>query len=153
MFQRCRDVVYGHTGGTIDKLESIPGFSTSISHERFIEIIRKTGFSIAGQSGTLVPADKKIYALRNATATVDSIPLICSSIMSKKLATGADGIVLDVKVGDGAFMKNYDDAMKLASAMTSVGKLSGRKCTAVLTDMDKAPGARGGRSRWRSLKQ
>lgn len=95
----------GHTGGTIDKLESIPGFSTSISHERFIEVIRKTGFSIAGQSGTLVPADKKIYALRNATATVDSIPLICSSIMSKKLATGADGIVLDVKVGDGAFMK------------------------------------------------
>lgn len=130
----------GHTGGTIDKLESIPGFSTSISHERFIEIIRKTGFSIAGQSGTLVPADKKIYALRNATATVDSIPLISSSIMSKKLATGADGIVLDVKVGDGAFMKNYDDAMKLASAMTSVGKLAGRKCTAVLTDMDKPLG-------------
>lgn len=130
----------GHTGGTIDKLESIPGFSTSISHERFIEIIRKTGFSIAGQSGTLVPADKKIYALRNATATVDSIPLICSSIMSKKLATGADGIVLDVKVGDGAFMKNYDDAVKLASAMIDVGRLAGRKCTAVLTDMDKPLG-------------
>ncbi len=130
----------GHTGGTIDKLEAIPGFDTSISHERFIDIIKKAGFSIAGQTGTLVPADKKIYALRNATATVDSIPLICSSIMSKKLATGADGIVLDVKVGDGAFMKDYDDAVKLAKSMTEVAVLAGKKCTAVLTDMNKPLG-------------
>jgi len=130
----------GHTGGTIDKLESIPGFRTSLSHSEFISVIKKAGFAVSGQTGTLVPADKKIYALRNATATVDSIPLICSSIMSKKLATGADGIVLDVKVGDGAFMKNYDDALALAEEMIAVGKLAGRKCTAVLTDMDKPLG-------------
>jgi len=110
----------GHTGGTIDKLESIPGFRTSLSHSEFISVIKKAGFAVSGQTGTLVPADKKIYALRNATATVDSIPLICSSIMSKKLATGADGIVLDVKVGDGAFMKNYDDSLSLAEEMIAV---------------------------------
>lgn len=136
----------GHTGGTIDKLEAIPGLRTSLSHDEFISVTREAGFAVSGQTGSLVPADKKIYALRNATATVDSIPLICSSIMSKKLATGADGIVLDVKVGDGAFMKNYDDALKLAEAMINVGSLSGRKCTAVLTDMDKPLGMAVGNS-------
>ena len=130
----------GHTGGTIDKLESIPGFRTSLTHSEFINVTREAGFAISGQTGTLVPADKKIYALRNATATVDSIPLICSSIMSKKLATGADGIVLDVKVGDGAFMKKYDDAERLAESMIRVGSFSGKKCTAVLTNMEKPLG-------------
>lgn len=136
----------GHTGGTIDKLESIPGFSTELPYEKFIENVRKIGLAVAGQTGSLVPADKKIYALRNATATVDSIPLICSSIMSKKLATGADGIVLDVKVGDGAFMKNTADAEKLAEAMVRVGRLAGRKCTAVLTNMEKPLGRAVGNS-------
>ena len=136
----------GHTGGTIDKLESIPGFSTELPYEKFIDNVKKAGLAVAGQTGSLVPADKKIYALRNATATVDSIPLICSSIMSKKLATGADGIVLDVKVGDGAFMKTYEDAEKLAEAMVRVGKLAGRKCTAVITDMEKPLGRAVGNS-------
>ncbi|MCH5349881.1 MAG: thymidine phosphorylase [Oscillospiraceae bacterium] len=130
----------GHTGGTIDKLESIPGFRTELSYERFTDILRKNGLAVAGQSGSLVPADKKIYALRNATATVDSIPLICSSIMSKKIATGADGIVLDVKVGDGAFMKTAEDAEKLAELMVRAGRLAGRKCSALLTDMSKPLG-------------
>lgn len=130
----------GHTGGTIDKLESIPSFRTGLEYEEFLGIVRTAGLAVAGQTGSLVPADKKIYALRNATATVDSIPLICSSIMSKKLATGADGIVLDVKVGDGAFMKNIDDAERLAEAMVRVGKLAGKRCTAVLTDMNKPLG-------------
>lgn len=136
----------GHTGGTIDKLEAIPGLKTDIDHKTFIDIVRQSGFAIAGQTGSVVPADKKIYALRNATATVDSIPLICSSIMSKKLATGADGIVLDVKVGDGAFMKSRADAEKLARAMTEVGAIMGRKCTAVLTDMEKPLGKAVGNS-------
>lgn len=136
----------GHTGGTIDKLESIPGFSTSLDYDRFISVVKKAGFAVAGQTGTLVPADKKLYALRNATATVDSIPLICSSIMSKKLATGADGIVLDVKVGDGAFMKNMEDAEKLAEAMVRVAQLAGRKCSAVLTDMNMPLGLTVGNS-------
>ncbi|MCI7768502.1 MAG: thymidine phosphorylase [Oscillospiraceae bacterium] len=130
----------GHTGGTIDKLESIPGLRTSLTHSEFISVVKEAGFAVSGQTGTLVPADKKIYALRNATATVDSIPLICSSIMSKKLATGAEGIVIDVKVGDGAFMKNYDDALRLSESMIQVAKLSGRKCSAVLTDMEKPLG-------------
>lgn len=130
----------GHTGGTIDKLEAIPGFTTELPYEKFIENVKKIGLAVAGQTGSLVPADKKIYALRNATATVDSIPLICSSIMSKKLATGADGIVLDVKFGSGAFMKNIEDAEKLAEAMVRVGRLAGRKCSAVLTNMDKPLG-------------
>lgn len=130
----------GHTGGTIDKLESIPGFKTSLDFDTFISIVKKAGFAVAGQTGTLVPADKMLYALRNATATVDSIPLICSSIMSKKLATGADGIVLDVKVGDGAFMKSEDDAEKLAEAMVKTAKLAGKKCTAVISDMSKPLG-------------
>lgn len=136
----------GHTGGTIDKLEAIPGFDTAISHDRFIEIVRENGFAVAGQTETLVPADKKIYDLRNATATVDSIPLISSSIMSKKLATGADGIVLDVKVGDGAFMKNLPDAEALAASMLEAGRLNGVKCTAVITDMDKPLGRAVGNS-------
>lgn len=136
----------GHTGGTIDKLESIPGFNTALPYEKFLEIVRTAGLAVAGQTGSLVPADKKIYALRNATATVDSIPLICSSIMSKKLATGADGIILDVKVGSGAFMKNVSDAEKLAEQMVRVGKLAGRKVTAVLTDMDKPLGRTVGNS-------
>lgn len=136
----------GHTGGTIDKLESIPGFSTSMEFGDFIAAVKKVGFAVAGQTGSLVPADKKLYALRNATATVDSIPLICSSIMSKKLATGADGIVLDVKVGDGAFMKNEQDAEKLADAMVRVAKLAGKKCSAIITDMSKPLGLAVGNS-------
>ncbi|MDE6764457.1 MAG: thymidine phosphorylase [Oscillospiraceae bacterium] len=136
----------GHTGGTIDKLEAIPNFRTALPYDEFIGTVKKAGFAVASQTGTLVPADKKIYALRNATATVDSIPLICSSIMSKKLATGADGIVLDVKVGDGAFMKTAADAEKLASAMVRVGQLAGRKCSAVLTDMSKPLGMAVGNS-------
>lgn len=136
----------GHTGGTIDKLESIPGFETEIPFEKFVDNVKNAGLAVAGQTGSLVPADKKIYVLRNATATVDSIPLICSSIMSKKLATGADGIVLDVKVGDGAFMKTYDEAEKLADAMVRVGKLAGRKCVAVITDMEKPLGRAVGNS-------
>ena len=136
----------GHTGGTIDKLESIPGFNTELDYDSFISVVKQAGFAVAGQTGTLVPADKKIYALRNATATVDSIPLICSSIMSKKLATGADGIVLDVKVGSGAFMKTEEEAEKLAEAMVRVGKLAGRKCSALITDMDKPLGMAVGNS-------
>lgn len=136
----------GHTGGTIDKLESIPGFKTNLPYEKFIDVVRRAGLAVAGQTDDLVPADKKMYALRNATATVDSIPLICSSVMSKKIATGADGIVLDVKVGDGAFMKTVPEAEKLAEAMVRVGKLAGRKCTAVLTDMSKPLGKAVGNS-------
>lgn len=130
----------GHTGGTIDKLESIPGFRTALSHKEFIEIINKAGFAVASQTGSLVPADKKIYDLRNATATVDCIPLISSSVMSKKLATGADCIVLDVKSGDGAFMKTESEAQTLAVSMISAAKSLGRKCSALITDMNKPLG-------------
>lgn len=126
----------GHTGGTIDKLESIPDFQVSVDFDKFLETVNKTGFAIVSQSGKLVPADKKIYALRDATATVDSIPLIASSIMSKKLATGADCIVLDVKCGSGAFMKNKEDAEKLSSLMIKLAESAGRKCRAVITDMN-----------------
>lgn len=136
----------GHTGGTIDKLEAIPGFTASVSHEKFIETVRENGFAIASQTESLVPADKKIYDLRNATAAVDSIPLISSSIMSKKLATGADGIVLDVKTGDGAFMKNIREAEELAASMLDSGRQNGVKCTAVITDMDKPLGRAVGNS-------
>ncbi len=125
----------GHTGGTIDKLESIPGCSTNADMKDFISCVNNTGFSIVSQSGNLVPADKLMYALRDATATVDSIPLICSSIMSKKLAMGADCILLDVKMGSGAFMKNEEDAVRLSELMVSVGKNAGKKCMAVITDM------------------
>lgn len=130
----------GHTGGTIDKLESISGYRTELPFYEFAETVRKTGFSIISQSGNLCPADKKIYSLRNATGTVDSIPLICASIMSKKLALNADCILLDVKCGSGAFMKTRSDAEKLAVLMEKVGKSAGKKCRAVVTDMDSPLG-------------
>ena len=131
----------GHTGGTIDKLESIKGFRTELPFEKFAEIVNKTGFSIISQSGELCPADKKMYALRNATGTVDSIPLICASIMSKKLALNADCLLLDVKCGSGAFMKTREDAEHLARLMESVGTAAGKKCRAMVTDMDSPLGA------------
>ena len=127
----------GHTGGTIDKLESFPGFSTALSDKKFIDNVNRIGIAIAGQTANLVPADKKLYALRDVTGTVPSIPLIVSSIMSKKLASGADIIVLDVKCGEGSFMKTRKDAEKLASQLVRVGKLAGRKVTAVITDMSR----------------
>ena len=126
----------GHTGGTIDKLESIDGYRTDLPINEFEEILKKTGFSIISQTGDLCPADKKIYALRNATGTVDSIPLICASIMSKKLATNADILVLDVKYGSGAFFKKKEDAEKLAALMEKVGRSAGKKCKAIVTDMN-----------------
>lgn len=126
----------GHTGGTIDKLESIEGYRTDLPLEEFESILKKTGFSIISQTGKLCPADKKMYALRNATGTVDSIPLICASIMSKKLAMNADCLVLDVKYGTGAFMKTKEDAEKLAALMEKAGRSAGKKCKAVVTDMN-----------------
>lgn len=126
----------GHTGGTIDKLESINGLKTSFSKEQFIEIVNSAGLCIAGQSGNLAPADKKIYALRDVTATVDSIPLIAASIMSKKIAAGSDCILLDVKTGSGAFMKTLDDSVALARAMVDIGEVVGRKTVALITEMD-----------------
>lgn len=126
----------GHTGGTIDKLESIPGFKTGISKEKFIENVKKAGLAVAGQTGNLAPADKKLYALRDVTATVNNISLIASSIMSKKIASGADRIVLDVKTGSGAFMKTLEDSVRLAQAMVDIGEKVGRKTVAVITEMD-----------------
>ncbi|MBQ5440072.1 MAG: thymidine phosphorylase [Clostridia bacterium] len=126
----------GHTGGTVDKLESIPGFSTAIEPDRFIDIINKTGAAMIGQSKDIAAADKKLYALRDVTSTVESIPLITSSIMSKKIASGSDCIVLDVKCGSGAFMKTSDDAQKLAQAMLRIGKMCGKNITALITNMD-----------------
>lgn len=126
----------GHTGGTVDKLESIPGLRTAIDGKEFFDIVNKTGICVVGQSGNLCPADKKLYALRDVTETVDKIPLIASSIMSKKLASGSDKILLDVKVGSGAFMKTYADAEKLARAMVSIGNRAGKKTKALITDMD-----------------
>ena len=126
----------GHTGGTIDKLESIPGLKTSLSKEEFFKLVNEKGIAVIGQSGNMVPADKKIYALRDVTATVDSIPLIASSIMSKKLAAGSDGIVLDVKTGSGAFMKDIDASIQLAKTMVSIGTMAGRRCCGLITNMD-----------------
>lgn len=126
----------GHTGGTVDKLESIAGYRTSMTREEFIETVKNVGVCVVGQSGDLAPADKKLYALRDVTATVDCVPLIASSIMGKKLAAGAKSIVLDVKAGSGAFMKTVDDARKLADEMIRVGTMCGRNVRALVTNMD-----------------
>ena len=136
----------GHTGGTVDKLESIPGFRTSLSSDEFTDIVNTSGLCVAGQSGRLCPADKKLYGLRDVTATVDNMPLIASSIMSKKLAGGADCIVLDVKCGSGAFMKDKASAQALASKMVEIGKGAGKKIAALITDMDTPLGKNIGNS-------
>lgn len=136
----------GFTGGTADKLEAIEGYKINISRDEFIKQVNEIGISLISQSGNLTPADKKMYALRDVTATVESIPLIASSIMSKKIAAGSDYIVLDVKMGSGAFMKNIEDARKLSEKMVSIGKLTGRKTIALITNMDIPLGSKIGNS-------
>ena len=126
----------GHTGGTIDKLESIPGYNVELSRDEFIKQVNEIGVSVISQTGNICPADKKLYALRDVTGTVDSIPLIASSIMSKKLASGADVIFLDVKVGNGALMKSYDEAKELAQTMIEIGKRFNKEVVALITNMD-----------------
>jgi len=130
----------GHTGGTVDKLESIPGMQVELAKDKFVEIVNDIHVSLIAQTTHLAPADKQIYALRNVTATIDSIPLIASSIMSKKLAAGADGIVLDVKTGAGAFMQKYEDAVELAKTMVYIGKCAGKKVVALITGMEQPLG-------------
>lgn len=136
----------GHTGGTIDKLESIPGFQTEISNDEFFHIVNEIGLSVVGQSANLAPADKKLYALRDVTASVDSIPLIAASVMSKKLAAGSDKILLDVTCGSGAFMKNKEDAVTLAQKMVAIGEQAGRPTIALITNMDTPLGENIGNS-------
>src|SRR5882724_9216407 len=136
----------GHTGGTLDKLESIPGFNVNLSLDKFRSVLRECGMGLIGQTAEIAPADKKIYALRDATSTVESIGLICASIMSKKLAEGIDALVLDVKTGSGAFMKREEDAIRLAEIMVDTGKRMGKKVVALITDMDQPLGRAAGHS-------
>ena len=130
----------GHTGGTADKLEAIPGFRTSLTEAEFLDTVRKTGMSLMTQTGEAVPADKRLYALRDVTATVDSLPLIAASVMSKKIASGCGGVVLDVKAGSGAFMKTFADAEALAREMTAIGRAAGLRVSALITNMDRPLG-------------
>ena len=136
----------GHTGGTLDKLESIPGFNVNLSLEKFRSVLRECGMALIGQTAEIAPADKKIYALRDATSTVENIGLICASIMSKKLAEGIDALVLDVKTGSGAFMKREEDSVRLAEVMVETGQRMGKKVVALITDMDQPLGRMAGHS-------